>query len=633
MNPEFIPWVILFLPLAAAAAITLFTLRDRTVSASLSIGAVLAGFILSIIFVCWAGWHPAKGESVANWLTLGELQIDFGLHFDPLSLLMMLIVTGVASVIHIYSWGYMRDDPGFSRYFAFLSLFTFSMLGIVLANNFVELFIFWELVGVSSYLLIGFWFERSAAADAGKKAFITNRIGDFGFLLGILLVWATLGSLNFEVLQKQLSIDPQALGSMATGAGLLIFCGAMGKSAQFPLHVWLPDAMEGPTPVSALIHAATMVAAGVYMLCRVFFLLNLPGSNALTIIACIGGFTALFAALIALQQNDIKRILAYSTLSQLGYMVMAVGLSGPAEAMYHLTTHAFFKALLFLGAGSVILALHHEQGIWKMGALRRKMPVTFWTFLVGTLALAGVPPFSGFFSKDSTLAQALRHPNPLFKYGLFTLGVVVAALTAFYMFRLVFVVFQGDSKSEQAGHAHESPPVIAWPLRVLALFSTIGGVIGIETLYIRQFSPEEPLPTLAWWQQLALPFSHAPWAVAFGLFAAVVGFGAAYTLYFNAAVDPLPAKFVSLSRALRNRFYLDEVYQATVIRLHEFLATMAAAFDRWIISGLLVRGTHGTTEFIGRTLRLFQTGNLQSYALMFTLGVALLLALTFLFGR
>src|SRR5882724_573097 len=450
MNPEFIPWVILFLPLAAATVITLFTLQDRTVSASLSIGGVLAGFVLTIIFISWAGWHPAKSESLANWLTLGDLQVDFGLHFDPLSLLMMLIVTGVASAIHIYSWGYMRDDPGFSRYFACLSLFTFSMLGIVLANNFVELFIFWELVGVSSYLLIGFWFERSAAADAGKKAFITNRLGDFGFLLGILLVWATLGSLNFGVLQKQLSINPQALGSLATGAGLLIFCGAMGKSAQFPLHVWLPDAMEGPTPVSALIHAATMVAAGVYMLCRVFFLLNLPGSNALTIIACIGGFTALFAALIALQQNDIKRILAYSTLSQLGYMVMAVGLSGPAEAMYHLTTHAFFKALLFLGAGSVILALHHEQGIWKMGGLREKMPWTYRTFIVGTLALCGVPPFSGFFSKDAILATAADN-----NIALFVLAALVAMLTTFYMFRLIFVAFTGPVRSDAVGHAHE----------------------------------------------------------------------------------------------------------------------------------------------------------------------------------
>src|SRR5712672_2226020 len=363
MRPELLPWFVLFLPLAAAAIITLFTRHDRELSAGLSIGAVVAGLILSVIFVSWAGWQPANPESTLNWLSIGDLSVQFGLRFDPLSLLMMLIVTGVASLIHIYSWGYMRDDAGFSRYFACLSLFTFSMLGIVLANNFIELFIFWELVGVSSYLLIGFWFERSAAADAGKKAFITNRIGDFGFLLGILLVWATLGSLNFEVLQKQLSIDPQALGSLATVAGLLIFCGAMGKSAQFPLHVWLPDAMEGPTPVSALIHAATMVAAGVYMLCRVFFLLN---GQALEVIACIGAFTALLAALIAVQQDDIKRILAYSTLSQLGYMVMSVGLGGPTPAMFHLTMHAFFKALLFLGAGSVIHAMNHEQDIWKM---------------------------------------------------------------------------------------------------------------------------------------------------------------------------------------------------------------------------------------------------------------------------
>jgi NADH-quinone oxidoreductase subunit L len=420
---------------------------------------------------------------------------------------------------------------------------------------------------------------------------------------------------------------------VATVAGLLIFCGAMGKSAQFPLHVWLPDAMEGPTPVSALIHAATMVAAGVYMLCRVFFLLNVQGSNALPVIACIGAFTALLAALIAVQQNDIKRILAYSTLSQLGYMVMAVGLSGPSGAMFHLTTHAFFKALLFLGAGSIIYALHHEQDIWKMGALRRKMPVTFWTFMAGTLALAGVPPLSGFFSKDSILAQALSHPNHLLGYGLFAVGVLVAALTVFYMFRLVFVVFLGGEKSDAAGHAHESPPVMAWPLRVLGVFSVIAGVIGIETLFERQFNPEEAVPTLAWWQQLAHPWTHSPWAVAAGLFAAVVGFGAAYTLYLNASTDPLPARLGKLSRAMRNRFYFDEIYEATVIRLHDGLAACASWFDRLIIAGLFVRGIHGTTELVGRTLRLFQAGNLQGYALMFALGVALLLALNFIFGK
>jgi NADH-quinone oxidoreductase subunit L len=550
------------------------------------------------------------------------LQVDFGLRFDPLSLLMLLIVTGVASAIHIYSWGYMNEDRGFPRYFACLSLFTFSMLGIVLANNFVELFIFWELVGVSSYLLIGFWFERPAAADAGKKAFITNRLGDFGFLLGILTVWAVFGSLRFDEIEKALLANPQALGALATTAGLLIFCGAMGKSAQFPLHVWLPDAMEGPTPVSALIHAATMVAAGVYMLCRVFFLLDIPGSQALEVIVWIGGFTALLSAVIAIQQNDIKRILAYSTLSQLGYMVMAVGLHGPTPAMFHLSTHAFFKALLFLGAGSVIIALHHEQDIWNMGGLRTRMPVTFWTFMVGTLALAGVPPFSGFYSKDSILALAARH-NP----ALFVLGVVVAALTTFYMFRLVFVAFLGAPKSAAAGHAQESPPVIAWPLRILAVFSLLGGFIGIEQIYGKKFPPEHVEPNVSFARQLIAPILEAPVAASAGLLAVIVGFAAAYVLYAKAAKDPLPEKLGALARAMRNRFYFDEIYQATVIRFHDFLAAVAGWFDRWIIAGLAVRGTHGTTELVGRALRLLQTGNLQTYAFLFALGVALVLYL------
>jgi NADH-quinone oxidoreductase subunit L len=621
MNPDLIPWMILFLPLVAAAVITLFTQHDRKLSAGLSVGAVVAGFVLSLVYVKLNAWGPAH-ESSAAWLTLGELQIDFGLRFDPLSLLMMLIVTGVASAIHIYSWGYMSEDRGFPRYFACLSLFSFSMLGIVLANNFVQLFIFWELVGVSSYLLIGFWFERPAAADAGKKAFITNRLGDFGFLLGILTVWATFNSLRFDAIEKALVANPQALGLLATTAGLLIFSGAMGKSAQFPLHVWLPDAMEGPTPVSALIHAATMVAAGVYMLCRVFFLLNVPGSHAPEVIAWIGGFTALLSAVIAVQQNDIKRILAYSTLSQLGYMVMAVGLHGPAPAMFHLTTHAFFKALLFLGAGSVIIALHHEQDIWKMGGLRTKMPVTFWTFMAGTLALAGVPPFSGFYSKDGILAQAAQH-----SLALFVLGAAVAALTTFYMFRLVFVAFLGKAKSEAAGHAHESPPAMAWPLRVLAVFSLIGGFIGIEQLYGQQFSAEQGEASASFLQQLIGPILHAPLAATIGLLAVVVGYAAAYALYAKADKDPLPEKLGALSRAMRNRFYFDELYQATVIRWHDFLAAVADWFDRWVIAGLGVRGTHGTTELAGRALRLLQTGNLQTYTFLFAFGVALILYL------
>ena len=616
-----LPWIILFLPLGAAALITLCTHKDARLSAGLSIGAVVAGFVLSVIFIGATHWSPVR-ESAVTWLSIGDFQVDFGLRFDPLSLLMMLVVTGVASLIHIYSWGYMHGDPGFSRFFASLSLFTFSMLGIVLANNFVELFIFWELVGVSSYLLIGFWFERPAAADAGKKAFITNRLGDFGFLLGILTVWATpaLGSLNFAVLQEKIAANPQALGAAATLAGLLIFCGAVGKSAQFPLHVWLPDAMEGPTPVSALIHAATMVAAGVYMLCRVFFLLD---HTALEVISWIGGFTSLLSALIAVQQNDIKRILAYSTLSQLGFMVMGVGLGGPGQAMFHLTTHAFFKALLFLGAGSVIVALHHEQDIWKMGGLRQKMPVTFWTFLAGTLAIAGVVPFSGFYSKDAILARAAQDQA----YGRLALGVIVAILTTFYMFRLVFVVFGSRTRSESAGHAHESPPVMVIPLRVLAILSAVGGFIGIENIYGGQFGLGGEGHALSLWQQLVAPFVEAPFAASLGLVAVVIGFAAAYSLYAKATEDPLPAKLGALSGWMRNRFYFDELYQATFIRLHDFLAAVAEWIDRWIIAGLGVRGIHGTTEFIGSMLRQVQTGNLQTYAFLFALGVAFVLYL------
>ncbi|HLP78013.1 MAG TPA: NADH-quinone oxidoreductase subunit L [Candidatus Paceibacterota bacterium] len=622
MKLETLPWIILFLPLLAAAAITLFTQKNRSLSAGLSVGAVVISFGLSVLFVAANGWEPADaGKLSVNWLSIGDaLHIDFGFKLDPLSLAMILMVTGVAALIHIYSVGYMHDDPGFSRFFASLSLFTFSMLGIVLSNNFIQTFIFWELVGVSSYLLIGFWYEKPSAADAAKKAFITNRLGDLGFIIGILIVWATLGSLKFTDLQEKLVADPKVLGTLATIGGLLIFCGAVGKSAQFPLHVWLPDAMEGPTPVSALIHAATMVAAGVYMLCRVFFVLNAP---ALEVISYIGGFTALLAALIAVQQNDIKRILAYSTLSQLGYMVMAVGLAGPTPAMFHLTTHAFFKALLFLGSGSVILAMHHEQDIWHMGALRQKTPVTFWTFLVGTLALAGLWPFAGFFSKDSILALAHERHNML----LFGVALFVAFLTTFYMFRLVFVVFFGSSKSKHADHAHESPGVMTWPLRILAMLSIIGGFIGIEALYGKQLSAEHAEHAAGFAQQLFAPFQHAPLAAGSGLVVFFIGMAAAYALYAKADKDPLPEKLGVISRAMRNRFYFDEIYEATVIRLHDTISAIAGWIDRWIVEGFCIGLIRGGTDITGRALRLVQTGNLQTYALLFVLGVAVVLFL------
>lgn len=618
MKPETLAWLILFLPLLAAGIITLFTLRNKAVSATLSIGAICTGFVLTLTVIKFGGWEAR--ELSVNWLSIGGLNVDFELKLDPLSLMMLLIVTGVGGAIHIYSLGYMRDDPGFSRFFACMSLFTFSMLGIVLANNFLQMFIFWELVGVSSYLLIGFWFEKASAADAAKKAFITNRLGDFGFILGILMVWAMFGSLSFDGMKPGLAsfmAEHSGPTPLFFLVGLLIFCGAVGKSAQFPLHVWLPDAMEGPTPVSALIHAATMVAAGVFMLCRVFFLLE--PSGALTVIAWIGGFTALLAALIAVQQNDIKRILAYSTLSQLGYMVMGVGLHSPEAGMFHLTTHAFFKALLFLGAGSVIIALHHEQDIWKMGGLRKKMPVTFWTFMVGTLALAGVWPLSGFFSKDAILAAAQEHSLPLF-----VLGVAVAALTTFYMFRLVFVAFLGSERTHEAGHAHESPGVVIWSLRILAVASVIGGVIGIEALFGGMFKPDATHPDglLA---QLLYPFQHAPVAALSGLVAFAIGLFAAWKLYANAKTDPLPDKLGALSRAMANRFYFDEIYEATVIRVHDTIAAIADWIDRWIVEGFCIGLVRGGTDLTGRALRLVQTGNLQTYAFLFVLGVAVVL--------
>jgi NADH-quinone oxidoreductase subunit L len=640
MHLALLPWIILFLPLAAAAVITLFTLRNRAVSATLSVGAVVVGFILSVTFVKMAGWQPATSEVAVNWLSVGPLQIDFGLHLDPMSLAMMLIVTGVASLIHIYSMGYMHDDESYSRFFACLSLFTFSMLGIVLANNFLQLFIFWELVGVSSYLLIGFWYGKASAADAAKKAFITNRLGDFGFLLGILMVFFLLGSLNFVSLKEHIeqlarlteartdwghalvgsisSVGANNGTQIATIAGLLIFCGAAGKSAQFPLHVWLPDAMEGPTPVSALIHAATMVAAGVYMLCRVFFIFT---PDALQVIAYIGGFTALLAALIAVQQNDIKRILAYSTLSQLGYMVMAVGLHGPREAMFHLTTHAFFKALLFLGAGSVILGMHHGQDIWNMGGLRKKMGATFWTFMVGTLALSGLWPLSGFFSKDSILGWAwVQHC-----YLLFGVGVFVAMLTSFYMFRLVLVVFYGNKRSDDAAHAHESPGVMVWPLRILAVASVLaGGFVGVEEIYRKQFPTD--IETTSFVLRILGPFFFAPAAAFLGLGALVLGFLGAYALYAKVDKDPLPEKLGALSRAMRSRFYFDEIYEATVIRLHNLLAAIAGGLD-WCIENVFIGFVRGGTDFSGRGLRLLQNGNLQTYTFLFALGVALVLFL------
>jgi len=592
---SFYPWLILLAPFASATVITLFTLRSKSLSSAISIAAVLVSFCCS----CFIFAQPETTVPELVWIDITPIfRVPLGLTLDQLSRTMGVLVSGVGALIHIYSLGYMRNDEGKSRYFAALSLFMFAMLGIVFANNFVMLFIFWELVGFTSYVLIGHWFFRDAAADAASKAFITTRIGDFGFMTGILMIWTTTGSVVFaEIAPRMSRFDGHA--TFVAIVALLIFCGATGKSAQFPLHVWLPDAMEGPTPVSALIHAATMVAAGVYMLVRVAFIIQ-ASQPALLVVAWIGTITAVMAALIATQQDDIKRILAYSTLSQLGYMVMAVGLASNNAAMFHLFTHAFFKALLFLAAGSVIVMLHHEQNIWKMGGLRRKLPITFVTFTVGALALIGCPPFSGFFSKDAILAVAYERNLPIFAVALFT-----AFLTAFYVIRMLVIVFFGNPRSYSAHEGRESPPVMTWPLVVLAILATLGGF----GFFARNF--------------LALPVEKSP--NAFGvvpglaIVALILGAGLAFAVYRGRSTEVVNAEL------LRHKFYFDEFYSSLIYWTQELLARVSAFVDRWIIDAGAVGGTSRGTWGVGALLRLIQVGDLQAYAFLFGLGVVALI--------
>jgi NADH-quinone oxidoreductase subunit L len=601
-------WILLFSPLVAAALITLLTKKRKALSAALSIGAILISFALSLrLFLLFALKGIQHEPHAFEWLVIGNtVRIEFGMTTDALALLMLLVVTGVGLAIHVYSLGYMKGDPGFSRFFACMSLFTFSMLGIVISSNFIQIFIFWELVGVSSYLLIGFWFEKPSAAEAGNKAFLTTRIGDVGMMLGILLLWSHAHTFNFIELQAKLPTLGLSIGTQAL-IGVLIFAGAMGKSAQVPLHVWLPDAMEGPTPVSALIHAATMVAAGVYMLCRVSWLI-LPSETALWFISWIGGITALMAATIAVAQNDIKRILAYSTLSQLGYMVMAVGLGGPTQAMFHLTTHAFFKALLFLGAGSVIIALHHEQDIWKMGGLWKKVPITFWTFLIGTLALAGVPPLSGFYSKDEILLLAFERNSMLF-----IMATVTAFLTAYYMGREVFVVFFGKPRDHHAyDHAHESPWVMTLPLIFLAVLSIIGGWYSKVPNFLGPPHEAERHSVLLTGGLILVP---------------LFGFLVAAKIYCKAVPSDAPVKAAlgKLWTWVENKYYFDELYAWIIKYVQGTIATVCDVFDRWILQRLGIGGLSVGTGLLGRTVRLLQTGSLSGYAFLIGLGVTVVI--------
>jgi len=599
-----LPWIILFTPLLSAVLIILFTQRWRNLSALISIAAVLVSLAASVeLFRTFPdAWNLKSPSLQLPWLDFTgyagvQFQVPIGITIDGLSKAMLIVVCGIGSLIHIYSWGYMAEDEGKSRYFAGLSLFMFSMLGIVFANNFAMMFIFWELVGVSSYILIGHWYNKPAPPAAANKAFICNRIGDFGFMLGILLVWTATKSIDFTEIQDALPalVKNPAMAPFLTAAVLCIFCGTIGKSAQFPLHVWLPDAMEGPTPVSALIHAATMVAAGVYMLARVYFVVE-TSAAAMEVIAWIGTITAVLAALMATQQNDIKRVLAYSTLSQLGYMVMAVGVASPHGAMFHLFTHAFFKALLFLGAGAVIYACHHEQDIWRMGGLWKKQPFTVATFAVGTLALMGVYGFSGFFSKDAILIAASESNKAIYYCGLFA-----AFLTAFYMTRLFVVVFFGKARTEHAAHAHEVPVVMWLPLVLLAIPAFAAGY----PWFIEQFlhTPEHHGHSL-------VPCI----ASCVGLAGIVIGF----LVYRKQEKDPI---YIPL---LANKFYFDEIYALIVWNTQDLLARISGFVDRWIIDTAIVRCLASGTWGCGFILRFIQYGNLQGYALLLGAGVVAL---------
>ena len=644
-SPSGLAWWLLILPLLSAVATLVYLHRKPGSAIFASVGSAAVCFLLALAVTPGTVKEPQPFE----WMSFPGLSIEIGMIFDPLSHGMLLVVTGVGLLVHIFSIGYMAHDKARARFFGGLSIFMFSMTGIVLASNLIMLFFFWEGVGLSSYLLIGFWFTRESAAAAANKAFVCNRLADFGFMIGILLLWWMTGSVSIrtadlrsEFLHAAPSTTYHALATAnpSTGdapanpllfhgngvsevSGMLafvlvlgLFMGCMGKSAMFPFHVWLPDAMEGPTPVSALIHAATMVAAGVYMLCRVYPLLLLSAGG-MYFIAFIGCFTAIFAALIAVQQNDIKRILAYSTLSQLGYMVMAVGCHGPAAAMFHLTTHGFFKALLFLAAGSVIHALSDEQDIWRMGGLWRKIPLTFVTFLLGMLALIGFPPFAGFFSKDLVLAVAYQ-AHPFF----FWVGAFTAFLTAFYMTRLVIVAFFGQARTEAAQHPHESPPVMTVPLILLAVLSVVGGFIGIGTFYhgwsIGQLQATGQFPegNVAPPELGFLLGSLVPLAMVFG------GIVLALLLYRGRDRDPLNI------RVLRHKFYVDELYDLNLVGGQQLFARFLGWIDDWVLEGMVLRGTAYLSVGVGELLRLLQTGSLQTYAFVLSLGGGLLIYLT-----
>ncbi len=607
-------------------------------------GVVGAAFLVAVTVFVTMARLPAEirefHQTVYSWIGAGGFSASIGFLADPLSVTMMLVVTGVGFLIHVYSTGYMHDEDarGFARYFAYLNLFTFAMLLLVMADNFLLLFVGWEGVGLCSYLLIGFWFRNMDFAEAGKKAFLVNRIGDFGFLIGIFLVFWSFGSVAFgDVLPRVGAVLP---GSTASWIALCLFVGAVGKSAQIPLYVWLPDAMAGPTPVSALIHAATMVTAGVYMVARAHAI-YLAAPQVLEVVAGIGAATALFAATIGLVQTDIKKVLAYSTISQLGYMFLGVGVAAFAAGIFHLVTHAFFKALLFLGAGSVIHALHGEQDLRNMGGLRKHLPITWITMLAATLAIAGILPFAGFFSKDEILWAAWDGGHRV----LWLLGWITAGLTALYMFRLFFLTFHGTFRGdpEKERHAHESPPSMAGPLMVLGVLSLIGGWMGIpEGLgarlggignafegWLHPVFADVPAHGAAGAEGV-----HASASLEFGLMGASVaiaalGILAAWWLYLRNPALPgaIAARLGRLYRLLLHKYWIDELYAVLVVRPYRAISWFAwRVIDDGLIDGLGVRGTGALVKLGSRFASGWETGRVPTYLLVFFGGVVAVLA-------
>jgi NADH-quinone oxidoreductase subunit L len=605
----------------------------KNVAGAIGSAAILGSFVIStILFVGFLnGTQAVIDVNFYDWITFGSVKISFGVLIDQLSAMWLMVVTGIGFLIHLYSIGYMHDDEGFSRFFSYLNLFVFFMLLLVLGNNFLITFIGWEGVGLCSYLLIGFWYKNQAFNDAAKKAFVMNRIGDLGFLIGMFLILFNFKTLHFASLQALIAengIDH----TLVVAITLCLFIGAMGKSAQLPLYTWLPDAMAGPTPVSALIHAATMVTAGIYMIARANFLFVLAPET-MNIIAGVGAATALFAATIGLLQNDIKKVLAYSTVSQLGLMFMALGLGLFTSGVFHVVTHAFFKACLFLGSGSVIHALHGEQDIRNMGGLKKWMPLTFWTFLISSLAISGIPPFSGFFSKDEILAGAFEHSKVLW-----VVSTVASLLTAFYMFRLVFLTFFKDFRGteEQKHHLHESPFIITLPLIVLALLAAVGGLMGIpEVLGGHHWLKGFLAPVFGGGEGHAVEhgLSHG---AEIGLMCGAVGGAigsilAAYFMYVKGGQLPVKEGEESgLGKVIYNKYYVDEIYNTVIVKPLMVISTLAyEVFDLVIVDGL-VKGLSKASLVTGRQMRLIQNGNIGFYLLLMVIGACLIFGISIL---